>query len=386
MGLLKEWRGFDIASRCAKIEKAFNHAPLECPEDFPVIINAPCYFAFGDKFRGPDYWRDPAVMVSFQERGFERHLSEVDDDTVPYFMPWFGTGVLPSAFGCGYREAAGDGDDPAFTDGCIETVQDIARLKLPDPYKDGWMPRVLEFIDYAARHSDLPVGLTDMNSPLGAAAQMAGYERLFYWMYDEPNAVHELMAIVCEAFVDWVKVQKKHIGEPLDQSNGLQGVWAPKGLGVWMSDDDNVSVGAELYAEFVAPAYKKVFAEFGGGSLHFCGKGYHHAGTFMEMGNVRVVNNATMGNIDAFGDMARKLHGRIAIQVQDVPVDGTREYIRSLFSQVEDLSGIMVATFIMENSVPGPGGPELPKQSESLKAAREMVKIIREEAALKMGA
>ena len=387
MGTLKEWRGFDIASRCAKIEKAINHTPLRNPDDFPIVINAPCYFGFGDKCRGAGYWHDPAYMVGFQERGFERHLSEVDDDTVPYFMPWFGTGVLASAFGCGYREAAGDGDDPAVTSGCIETVHDIAKLKLPDPYKDGWMPRVLKFIDYAAEHSDLPVGLTDMNSPLCTSAQMAGYENLFCWMYEEPNAVHELIAIVCEAFTNWVKVQKKHTGEPPDQGNGLQGVWAPKGMGVWMSDDDNVSISGELFAEFVAPAYKRVFAEFGAGSDHFCGNGYQHADTFLAMGNVCVVNNSIMGNMDKFGVMARKLHGRVALQIQalaeHMQPPGARAHIRDIFSQVDDLAGIMIATFVQEDSVPGPHGPELPKDSLSLKTARDMVKIIREEVAAK---
>ncbi len=37
----------------------------------------------------------------------------------------------------------------------------------------------------------------------------------------------------------WTKTQKKPSGEPLDSSNGLQGVYGPKGVGVWMSDDDN---------------------------------------------------------------------------------------------------------------------------------------------------
>ncbi len=60
---------------------------------------------------------------------------------------------------------------------------------MPDPYKDGLMPKVLKTIDYAVENSDLPVGLTDMNSVLSTIIEMCGYENFFYWMYDEPEAM-----------------------------------------------------------------------------------------------------------------------------------------------------------------------------------------------------
>jgi len=42
-------------------------------------------------------------MLNYQADGYERHLRGVQDDYVPYFMPWYGTGVLASAFGCQIR-------------------------------------------------------------------------------------------------------------------------------------------------------------------------------------------------------------------------------------------------------------------------------------------
>ena len=49
---------------------------------------------------------------------------------------------------------------------------------MPDPYKDGLMPTVLKFIDYAVAHSDLP-GLTDMNSVLEHSAADDRVRELF---------------------------------------------------------------------------------------------------------------------------------------------------------------------------------------------------------------
>jgi hypothetical protein len=282
MSDFKTWRGFDIEKRCAKIERAFNLEVVKVPEDFPLVINTPCYFGFGNNPMSKDYWTSPASMVKYQEDGFLKHLSQVDDDTVPYFMPWFGTGVIASSFGCKVKDATGFGDDPGIVSKCIEKVTDIAKLKIPNPYKDGLMPMVLKFIDYARNNSDLPVGLTDMNSPLCTAAQMCGYDKLFIWMYEEPEAVHELFDIIAETFITWVKVQKQHIGEPLDRSNGLQGVWSPKGVGVWVSDDDLVSISPDLYEKFIVPVNSKVFEPFGGGSVHFCGNGIHQIDNLLK--------------------------------------------------------------------------------------------------------
>ena len=204
------------------------------------MINTPCYFAFGNPDMPEDYFTNPASMVEYQADGYEKHLSTVNDDYIPYFMPWFGTGVLASGFGCEITIKSGPGNEPSLVAPCISSPDDVAKLKMPNPYQDGWMPRVLDAIDYARANSDLPPGLTDMQGPLDTLGSMCGQSQLYLWMYDEPQMVHELFDLVTDAFIEWVKVQKKHIAEPLDRSNGLQGVWSPPGVGVWESDDDLV--------------------------------------------------------------------------------------------------------------------------------------------------
>ena len=379
------WRDFDLTKRKEKITRAVNLQPLRSPEDFPIVVNTPCYFGFADKNRHPDYYRDPAVMVKYQEDGFQRHLSLVHDDTVPYFMPWFGTGVLATAFGCPCREAAGVGDDPALTGHCIEEPEDIAHLKLPDPYQDGWMPRVLNAIDYARAHSDLPIGLTDMNSPLCTAAQMCGYENLFIWMYEEPEAVQELMSIVTEAIINWIKVQKEHNGEPLDSSNGLQGIWAPKGLGVWLSDDDIVSMSPELYEEFVVPHYSRIFETFGGGSLHFCGSATKQLDSALKIKNLKVVNNSNLMDYEAFGELVRRCEGKYAVQIQDATYFENREYFTRLFEKMETLEGKMIAAFAPDYVMLAARGSYVDVEKDGAAIANQVVDTVREFCARKMG-
>lgn len=376
MSFPTSWRGFALTERLAKIERAFARAEVTAAEDVPIIVNAPCYFAFGTSDKPDDYFTNPASMVEYQASGYERHLAEVEDDAIPHFMPWFGTGVLASAFGCEIILRPGPGNDPIVAGPCIDSPADIHRLKMPDPYHDGWMPRVLEAIDYARHHSDLPVGLTDLQGPLDTAGQMCGQQQLYVWMYEEPRTVHALFDIITEAFIEWVKVQKRHIGEPLDYGNGLQGVGASP-IGVWEADDDMVMIGPKQYSEFVVPCLSRIFETFGGGSIHFCGNGYHHLDNILQVKNVRVVNNSVLGNFKAFGEFRRRLGDRVTLQLQDcAPVD-VESYYRRLFAEIDDLRGVMIASFAPDALALDEDGGYVPVQRDPFEVINRIVTIVR---------
>jgi uroporphyrinogen-III decarboxylase len=380
MNDFKDFRGHDLTARKLKIKRTMELVPPKTPEDIPVIAQTPCYTGFGNKKRDTSYWENPAEMLKFQQDGAELHLKRVDDDFVPYFMPWFGTGVVASAFGCKIKPATGDGDDPGVISTAVETVADIANLKRPDPRSDGYMPTVLKFMEYAACRGELPVGYTDLNSPLSTAAQLCGYEKLFYWMYDEPEAIHDLMSIICESFINWAKVQKEITGEPFGCSNGLQGVWTPKG-GIWLSDDDLVSINGDLYAEFVLPHYSNIFEHFGGGHLHYCGNGTHQLGNIKNMRGVTAVNNSPMGNYAAFAKLCEAAKGKLVIEIQDAAPDEPGIYYKNLFSGLDSMAGIMVATSVEDNLAMDNNGQTIYVDRDPFKAANDVVKAVREAAA-----
>ncbi len=372
------WRGYDLSKRRAKIEHACKLEPVTSHEDVPVLALTPGYFAFAGRAVPEDYFTNPASMVAYQEKGYEAHLARVDDDFVPYFMPWFGTAVLASAFGCEIAIPPGPGNDPAATGPCLKSVADIAHLRLPDPGRDGWMPRVLDAIDYALAYSDLPVGLTDMQGPLDTIGQMCGQAQLYQWMYREPKAIHDLFDLVTTAFIEWVKVQKERIGEPLDASNGLQGVWSPKGIGVWESDDDLVLVDARLYEEFVVPCVSRIHRAFGGGQTHFCGNGVHQIGNLLKIKGLRAVSNSPMGNFTAFTTLQKSLCGRMALWIQDsAPLD-IEGYYGNLFAGVEDFRGIIVQPFVLDTMAMDNTGGYVPVEWDPYETANRLAKVVRE--------
>ena len=376
MAIYTHFRGFDLTHRIAKIERAFRREPLTSAEEFPVLINAPCYFSFGSRDKPRDYYTNPASMLAYQTHGYETHLSRVQDDTVPYFMPWFGTGVLASAFGAPVHQPDNPADDPAVLESRIKCPGDIVRLKLPDPERDGWMPRVLKTIDYAVTYGEMPVGLTDMQGPLDTVGMLCGQAQLYKWMFSEPAMIHDLFDIVTEAFIQWVKVQKQHIGEPLERSNGLQGAFSP-GCGVWESDDDLVLIDADLYREFVVPYVSRIFDTFNGGSIHFCGSGVQHLDTFRTVSNLRVINNSPLGNFAAFTRLARSLAGEVTLQIQDAaPVD-VEGYYANLFADVDDFRGMMLATFVLDNAGMDGAGGYVPVEWDAYQTSNRIVASIR---------
>ena len=77
-------------------------SPLETWKRPLFLVNGAPYWGFGyDPENFPQgLFDDPAVMTIAQERAYYDQVKEIEDDFVPYLMPWLGTGILALAFGC----------------------------------------------------------------------------------------------------------------------------------------------------------------------------------------------------------------------------------------------------------------------------------------------
>jgi uroporphyrinogen-III decarboxylase len=270
-------------------------------------------------------------------------VRDIDDDFVPYLMPWFGTVVVASAFGCPVEFYPKQ--DPATNPRCypVRTPEDVRRLQIPDPEKDGLMPRVLHFLRYMKERSFLPVGITDFQGPLTTANQLMGYDHLIYLMQDDPGAMHELMDKVTEALILWVKKQKQVIGEPLMECISDQQVYTGRHAGVWFSDDDAVLMSPAAYREFVVPYNSRILRTFGGGCLHYCGNATHQADNFLATEGLLAINNYTLHNTAAFRRLKEKLQGRIVLFACDFTPLDYEAYFRELLDGIS-CRGLVVQT------------------------------------------
>jgi uroporphyrinogen-III decarboxylase len=315
--------------------------------------------------------------VEYQERGARWHLANLTDDHVPYIMPWHGTGIIPSMFGSKVHYPSDVNDDPAIKEPCLRNVSDIARLKPPDPHKDGLMPWVLEVMRYAKEHTEFPVVLTDMQSTLGCAGWMCGQTNLCVWMLEEPQAVKDLFRIITDAIIASVKAQKEAMGDALDESQGLQGVWAPEGVGVWLSDDDAVMQSPDLYEEFCVPEVSRVFTAFGKGILHYCGDNQNKVDRFRKIENLAAINTSCMGNFQLIRKLQESFGGKLPIIMQEnAPID-VPFYFDHLFTEVNTMRGIIICDWAAATVGMKRNGGATSGRWDPLSVGREIVARVR---------
>jgi len=139
-----------------------------------------------------------------------------------------------------------------------------------------------------------------------------------------------------------------------------------------------------MYGEFVAPRVSRIFDAFGGGSIHFCGRGYQHLETILKSPGVRVVNTSPMGKFKELGVFRRRLGGSVSLQLQDIaPVD-PEGYYRRLFAELDDLRGVMVAPFVVDGIGMDADGGYVTRRDDPFETARRLVAVVRECIAMKL--
>ena len=338
--------GQRISDARRHLEKVWRHEN----HDRPAVIFSDVNYALCGQYDIPDDYFNPEVMLRYQAAKIAYHMEHIPDDYVPVLHPWYGTTVVPSAMGV--RVVYPEKEDPCLGKPILEDPEDIRKLRKPDPYRDGQMPRVLGCIDHMKSCTDIPVCVTDCQGPLNIALGLAGVENLFIWMYEEPEAVKELMRFCTDVLVDWVKVQKKHAGHPLDGAAYPHAIEMPVGFGgVAFSDDDVVAMGTGMYREFVAPYNEQLIAAFGGGSMHLCGSARHQLDTVAGMARIRAVNNFCMGDFEQIRMLQKKMAGKGAVMACDFNARDMDWHCESLAKLAQQPEGLVLGIFFAPKMV-----------------------------------
>jgi len=347
IALREKFAGHDAAAR-ATLKEVFelrNHSAA-------VVLNDVNYWTFGElQEHIPEayYGDDPRVMLDYQLAKIQRHYACFPRDCYQAFlMPWYGTAVLASGFG--HPIIKNYKTDPAADISRIRDPKEVGALKFPDPRTDGLMPQVLKTLSFFRAHTDLPVGVTDCQGPLTTALSLVGYDTYCYWIFDCPTVVHQLMDLVTEALISWVKEQKAHAGIPMTSESYPLGVRLPDGFGgVWLSDDDSVIMGTELYREFVMPYNSRVLEAFGGGCIHYCGNSNQHAESFLKTRGLTAVNNFTLDDVKAAAVMRKALarKGIVYMACDFVPTDERlSSYYTELVEAMGDQKGLIIVAYV----------------------------------------
>ena len=195
----------------------------------------------------------------------------------------YGTGIIPSLFGAKiFTMPRKQNTLPtAIPFGDEESIQRLADGGVPSLY-NGFGKNVFEFGEICREvFSQYPkiakyvnVYHPDTQGTLDIAELLWGSD-IFYAFYDEPDLIHGLMDVITETykgFLDkWFELYPSKEGE------GLNVHWDffIKGK-ICIRNDSAMNLSPELYEEFAFKHDKHLFDYYGGGVLHFCGRGEHY--------------------------------------------------------------------------------------------------------------
>jgi hypothetical protein len=210
----------------------------------------------------------------------------------------YGTGILPSLFGCRLHVmGAALNTLPTVlpVDGGEDAIRRLVGRGVPD-LTAGLGARVLEmgerfvslFRGYPRVRRFVHIYHPDLQGPIDACELLWG-SSMFLAMIEQPDLVKELLALVTLTYRHFLRRWMDVV--PVAVDDGFSAHWGMLHRGaIMLREDSAMNLSPELIEEFVVPCDQLLLDEFGGGAIHFCGRGDHFIGLVAAMRGVYGVN------------------------------------------------------------------------------------------------
>jgi hypothetical protein len=126
----------------------------------------------------------------------------------------------------------------------------------------------------------------DLQGPMDVCELLWG-SSLFLAILDEPERVHGLLELVTQTYIRFMETWEEIIPRP----QGYAAHWAlfHKGT-IMLRDDSAMNLSPAVFDEFIQPYDQRLLDHFGGGAIHFCGRGDHWIHRVPQMRGVYGVN------------------------------------------------------------------------------------------------
>ncbi len=241
-----------------------------------------------------DAVEDVDLMVLSELSGVSYTLAHGDNASLNVRSN-FGTGIIPLMFGCEWfimpRETATLPTAVPFHS--ADAVQKIVDAGVPDIRK-GLGARVFDtgerflelFEQFPAVGRNVMLYHPDTQGPIDIAEMVWGSE-MFYAFYDQADLVKQCLSLFADTYAAFHR--KWFEMAPVDPA--LSPHWGMMQAGELMIRNDSLmNISGEMYVEFVRPYDQRLFDEFAGGAIHFCGRGDHFIEAMSEMKGLTGIN------------------------------------------------------------------------------------------------
>ncbi|MBQ8407794.1 MAG: hypothetical protein IJY39_02905 [Clostridia bacterium] len=127
----------------------------------------------------------------------------------------------------------------------------------------------------------------DLQGPLDVCELLWGGE-MFYSMYDEPELVHGALSLITETYTRFMNEWHK-LFPASEEMNPHWESFYHRGKLVLRSDSA-MNISPDLYREYSLPYDKLLLERFGGGIVHFCGRGDHYIDILCQLPELYGIN------------------------------------------------------------------------------------------------
>jgi hypothetical protein len=252
---------------------------------------------------------DFSRIVSDSAKSLEHSLAKwqrgsgFEDDSIPVLRVEIGTGLVASAFGA---ELLIKPDNlPAVKTQPIQNIDDLGKVKMPDPLNSGYFPQIYKHIEYFRKKmpSDFRLCQCDMQGPWNSAQLLVG-NKIFLDIYDDPKFICSVLDAMTDFMIKAIPPMKQAIGEEWD-SFYLQGTKIPGASRLCNCSTDMIS--PDFYEENVLERDNRFLEAMNGGMMHICGNNSHCIQHFNKIEKLKGLE-VNFNYLDAFkiADMLRE--------------------------------------------------------------------------------
>ncbi len=238
---------------------------------------------------------DLDLMVLDQLRGVSDILAE--GSGAPLLVRCnYGTGILPSLFGCErYLMPRPTATLPTVRPlGNRDAIAAAIAAGPPEP-RTHLGARVFEAADrfqevfqqIPAIGENVRLYHPDLQGPIDVVELLWGSD-MFLAFYDGPDLLTEAVELVTETYI---RFMRDWLATVTPREPGVAWHWSFCHAGTLMIRNDSLmNLSPEIYTRFVRPADQRLFDVFGGGGIHFCGRGDHFIEPMSEMAGLHLVD------------------------------------------------------------------------------------------------
>ncbi|MCX6132164.1 MAG: hypothetical protein NTU47_00010 [Ignavibacteriales bacterium] len=210
----------------------------------------------------------------------------------------YGTGILPSLF-----EA-----EMFMMDDALNTLPTTRPMRggeadlrsLPDKgipnLHNGLGARVFEMADwyhswmnsYPKIRRYVSIYHPDLQGPMDVCELLYGSD-LVTALIEQPVFIHQLLDFITQTYIAFLNEWNKLV----PPGDGYATHWSMMHKGqIMLRDDSAMNLSPEMFEEFIRPYDQLLLTTFGGGAIHFCGKGDHFIPMLSGMEKIYAIHMA----------------------------------------------------------------------------------------------